>query len=343
MRMKVVITDFLNDDLAPELAVLEPIADVQALNAFSEEELVGRVEDADALMMYHELQLTRRTIARLQRCRLIIRCGVGYDNVDWAFAAQRGIPVANIPDYGTEEVADSAIGLMLALTRGFSRTNVHLRDRRGPWSADIPKPLHRLRDRTFGIVGLGRIGTAAALRAKVLGMDVRYYDPYKPSGYDKALGVTRVDRFDSLLEQAFVLSLHCPLTSETHHMVNDRAVRRMPASSFLVNTARGAVVQAEAVVAAIESGQLAGAAVDVLEQEPADDSNPLVAAWRDPRHPAHERVIVNPHIAFYCEEGLLEMRTKGARACRQALCDRPIPNVINGVLPVPDNLPESLA
>ncbi len=341
--MKVVITDFLNDDLAPELAVLEPIAEVQALNACHEDALIGRVEDADALMMYHELQLTRQTIARLQRCRLIIRCGVGYDNVDWAYAAQRGIPVANIPDYGTEEVADSAIGLTLALTRGFSRANVHLRDRRGPWSADIPKPLYRLRNRTFGIVGLGRIGTATALRAKSLGMQVWYYDPYKPSGYDKSLGLTRADRLEELLEQAWVLSLHCPLTSETRHLVNSRALDRLPPSSYLVNTARGGVVQAAAVVAAIESGQLAGAAIDVLEQEPADDANPLVAAWRDPRHPAHERVIINPHIAFYCEEGWLEMRTKGALACRRALCGQPIPNVINGVLPLPDGLPEALA
>jgi C-terminal binding protein len=336
MRMKVVITDFVNDDLNAESAILGELAEVTALNAASEDQLAGRVEDADALMVYHELELTRRTIERLQRCRLIVRCGVGYDNVDYAFAAQRGIPVANIPDYGTEEVADSAIGMCLALTRGFSFTNVYLRDRRGPWSHEAVMPLRRLRGRAFAIVGLGRIGTATAIRARALGMDVLFYDPYKPDGYDKALGIRRVERFEELLEQAFVLSLHCPLTPETRHMINAQSLARMPERSYLINTARGAVVEPACVVAAIESGRLAGAAIDVLEREPADDTNALVAAWRDPQHPAHLRVILGPHGAFYCEEGFDDMRTKGAWACRRALCGQPIPNIINGVLPLPD-------
>ena len=205
--------------LEPEKRILGDMADVMAFDALDEDELRGKIEDADAIMVYHNLGLTRKTIERLEHCKLIVRCGVGYDNVDHALCRERGIPVANVPDYGTEEVADSAIGLMMALTRGISRMNSLLRDGIGPWMYTQVVPLHRLRGRVFGIVGLGRIGTAAALRAKALGMDVVFYDPYKPTGYEKALGIRRVDDVDELFAQSHVLSLHCPLTDETHHLV----------------------------------------------------------------------------------------------------------------------------
>jgi D-3-phosphoglycerate dehydrogenase/C-terminal binding protein len=267
----------------------------------------------------------------LRRCKLIVRCGVGYDNVDWRFAQQQGIPVANVPDYGTEEVADSAIVMMLTLTRGITYYNTRLRAAIGPWSYTQAIPLYRLREREFAIVGLGRIGTAVAQRAKSLGMDVVFYDPYKPDGYEKALGLRRAKTLDELLVHAFALSLHCPLTTETRHLVNAKALAQMPMGSYLVNTARGGVVDPGAVVTAIESGRLAGAAIDVLENEPPAPDCPLIAAWRDPEHPAHDRVLINPHAAFYSEEGLLDMRVKGAQACRQALCGEPIRNLVNAV------------
>jgi D-3-phosphoglycerate dehydrogenase/C-terminal binding protein len=325
----VVVLDFITADLGPECRILDGVADVTALAAAREEETLGKVEDADALMLYHTMRLTRQTIERLARCRLIVRCGVGYDNVDHAFARQRGIDVANVPDYGTEEVADSAIGMMLALTRGIAFFNSRLRADPGPWSFMQVRPLHRLRGRVFAVVGLGRIGTAAAVRAQALGMDVAFYDPYKPDGYDKALGVRRVEHFNDLLAQAYVLSLHCPLTAETRHQVDAAALARMPQGSYVVNTSRGAVVDTAAVPAAIVSGRLAGAALDVLEHEPPAAGDPLLTAWRDPEHPAHHRVLLNPHAAFYSEEGLMDMRVKGAEACRRALEGLPVRNVVN--------------
>jgi D-3-phosphoglycerate dehydrogenase/C-terminal binding protein len=328
-RNKVVVTDFIADCLEPEKRILGDLAEVVAFDAYSEDDLVGRIEDADAIMLYHNMALTRKTIERLRDCKLIVRCGVGYDNVDHVFARQRGIAVANIPDYGSEEVADSAIGMTLALTRGIHQLNSLLRAGVGPWMYTQAVPLHRLRGRTFAIVGLGRIGTAVALRAKVLGMDVAFYDPYKPSGYDKSLGIRRLEDFGELLAQSFVLSLHCPLTDETFHLLNAQTIAKMPVGAYLVNTARGAVVDTTALPAAIASGHLAGAGIDVLEHEPPAADHPLLAAWRDPQHAAQHRLIVNPHSAFYCEEGLMDMRTKGSEACRRALSGRPIPNVVN--------------
>jgi len=326
---RVVITDFIDDDLAPERAGLDGLATVEALDGYGEDDLAGRIETADAIMMYHNLSLTRRTIERLDRCRLIVRCGAGIDNVDHAFARTRGITVANVPDYGTEEVADSAIAMMLALVRGVNLYNVRLRDRPDPWMYTVAGPIHRLRGRTFGVVGLGRIGTAAALRAKALGMEVAFYDPYKPDGYDKALGVRRCESARDLFAASHVLSLHSPLTEETRHLVNAESLAWLPRGAYLVNTARGGIVDTTALPDALASGQLAGAGIDVLVGEPPAADHPLLVAWRDPTHPAYERLIVNPHAAFYSVEGLLDMRTKGTNACRRALLEMPLRNVVN--------------
>ena len=328
-RFRVVVADFVTDALQPERDILGDIADIVALDANTEADLSGKIEDADAVMVYHNIAITKTTIANLKQCKLIVRCGVGFDNVDHVFARSRGIPVGNVPDYGTEEVADSAIGMALALARGINFFNRRLQREAGPWAYMQGSPILRLRGRVFGIIGLGRIGTAAAIRAKALGMDVAFYDQLKPDGHDKAMCIRRVEKLDDLLKQAFILSLHCPLTPETKHIVDARALSVMQNGTFLVNTARGGTVDASAIPPAIRSGKLAGAAIDVLAQEPPSNDHPLLVAWRDPNDPCHDRVILNPHSAFYSEEGLLDMRVKGAQACRRALLGEPLRNVVN--------------
>lgn len=328
-RHQVFITDFISNDLSIEREILGDIADVVGLNAKHESELLGKIDQADAVMMYHAIQMTSQVIERLKRCKLIVRCGVGVDNVDRVAARKHGIPVSNVPDYGTDEVADSAIGLLLSLTRGIHLLNSRLRRGEGSWSYLQAAPVHRLQGRTLGIVGLGRIGTAAALRGKALGMRVLFYDPYLPDGYDKAIGVERVESLAELLRQSFALTLHCPLTPETASLINDAAIAQMPRGSFLVNTSRGGVVEPTAVVKGLADGHLAGAGIDVLVQEPPDDDHPLLVAWRDPQHPAHDRLLLNPHSAFYSEEGLLDMRVKGSQSCRRALLGETLRNVVN--------------
>jgi len=180
----------------------------------------------------------------------------------------------------------------------------------------------------LGIVGLGRIGTATALRAKAIGMDVVFYDPLKPDGFDKALGIRRAENFADVLSQAKVLSLHCPLTPETFHLVNTKTLEQLAAGAYLINTARGAVVDTAAIPDALANGQLNGAAFDVLEQEPPVD-DPLVRAWKDPEHPAYHKILINPHAAFYCEQGLREIRVKSAQACMRAILGGEIRNVVN--------------
>jgi D-3-phosphoglycerate dehydrogenase/C-terminal binding protein len=326
---KVVITDFVTEPLDCERRVLGDVAEVIALDAKNERELAGRIEDADAVMMYHFLSLGAETIRRLRQCRLIVRCGVGVDNVDWAAARANGIPVANVPDYGTEDVADSAIGMLLTLARGIHFLNSRLRRNCGPWSYTQAAPVPRLRGRTIGIIGIGCIGTAVALRAKAFGLRVIFYDPYVLDGFEKSLGVERAATLGELLRRSHIVTLHCPLTPETRHIINRQTIHEIPRGGFVINTARGAVVNDEDLLDAVSDGHLAGAAIDVLEIEPPSPENPLVRAWRDPSHPAHDRIILNPHAAFYSEEGLEEMRIKGSTNCRRALLGEPLRNVVN--------------
>ena len=328
-RGKVMVADFINDGLEIEQSILGEVADITALDALNEDDLVNRIDDADAVMLYHCIHFSEKTINRLKHCKLIVRCGVGVDNVDRVAARARGIPVANVPDYGTEEVADSAIGLTLTLTRGIHFLNSRLQRGVYPWTYLQASPIHRLRGRVFGIIGLGRIGSAAALRAKALGMRVVFYDPFLPDGYDKAYGVERAETLEELLAQTHVLSLHCPLTEQTREIVNAKTLALLPKGSFLVNTARGGTVDPMAVVGALASGHLAGAGLDVLVDEPPVEPSELLIAWRDPNHPAHDRLILNPHSAFYSEEGLNDMRVKGSQACRRALEGLPLRNIVN--------------
>ena len=326
---RVVITDYITDPETVEAGILGELAEVIAANAARESELFGKVEQADALLVYHYLNVTEQTIDRLERCQVIVRCGVGYDNVDIQAARRRGIPVANVPDYGTEEVADSAIGLRLSLTRGIMLLDRRMREKRGAWTPTEAGSLRRLRNRVFGAIGFGRIGKAAALRAKALGMDVVFYDPYVPDGTDKSLGVRRVESLDELLAAAHVVSLHCLLSEETHQIINRRTLGRMQPDSYLVNTARGACVNLDDVLDALSGSHLAGVALDVLPQEPPDVDEALIRAWRDSSHVASDRLIVQPHAAFYSVEGLLDMRSKACQNVRRVLEGHPARNIVN--------------
>jgi C-terminal binding protein len=313
-KPKIIITDFINDNLEPEKALLDGRADIQALDALSESELQGRVEDADVLIVYHCLRVSQATIRQLKNCKLIVRAGVGIDNVDHQYAASKSIPMVNIPDYGSEDVADTAMSMLLSLMRGTHGLNSRLRADIGPWSFTQVQPLHRLRGCKLGIVGLGRIGTAMALRAKAFGMDVAFYDPYKADGYEKALGIRREENLATLLSSSDAVSLHCPLTPKTKHLINANTLSLMKQGAYLINTARGAVVDTSAIPRVLETGQLRGAGIDVLENEPPGKDDPIIKAWKNPGHPAHHQLIVNPHAAFYSEEGLMEIRRRSMKA-----------------------------
>jgi phosphoglycerate dehydrogenase-like enzyme len=321
--MNVLIADFLRD-ASIEGPVLDGVADVVVADARHESDLVPHLAEADAILLFHDIErMGDWTFAKAPRCRAVIRAGVGYNNVDLAAAGRRGIAVCNVPDYGTEEVADHAIMLLLAVARHLVIQDASMRA--GRWDYLTGRDTPRLRGRTLGIVGCGRIGSATALRAKGFGLDVVFYDPYAPSGLDKSLGIRREFRLEPLLEQSHFVSLHCYLDARSRHLINAQALSRMRRGSILINTARGPVVEQAALVEALESGHLLGAGLDVFEREPFDDDRL--------RH--HPRVILTPHSAFYSIEGFVELRTKAAEEARRILLGEPPRNLVNG--PVVEN------
>ena len=234
---------------------------------------------ADGLLVWHEVVIDRELIESLANCRIIVRAGVGFDHIDLAAAGAAGIPVCNTPDYGTSEVADHAIGMLLALRRGLAFYNERLHaapiDHFYPAGAPM---VARIRGSRLGLIGLGRIGTATALRAKAFGIDVLAYDPDLPRGQEIALGVSRTDRLEELLRTADAVSLHTPLNEHTRNIINADTLALMPAHAILINTARGALVDIDALYTALINDQLAGAALDVLPEEPPAADRPLIAA-----------------------------------------------------------------
>ena len=316
--MKVLIADFL-EDASIEAPVLEGLADVVVVNGHHESDLAPELADADAIILFHDIpRMTDATFAAAGQCQVVVRAGVGYNNVDLPAAGRRGIAVCNVPDYGTEEVADHAILLLLAVARFLRVQDESMRA--GAWDYLTGRETPRLRGKTLGLIGCGRIGSATAIRAKAFGLDVVFYDPNVPPGLEKALGIRREFRLEPLLEQSHFVSLHCYLDDRSTHLIDAASLSRMRAGSILINTARGPVVDQEALIAALESGHLMGAGIDVFEREPLDDD-------RLRRHP---RVVLTPHSAFYSVEGFVELRTKAAEEVRRVLLGEPPRNLVNG-------------
>lgn len=269
--------------------------------------------ECDAILVWHRMRITADVVGKLERCKLIIRVGVGFDNVDVSACKARGITVSNVPNYGTTEVADHGIALMLYLLRGLGTYEQRLKANPvGGFVAEDVPVVRRIRGATFGAIGMGRIGTALTRRAAALDMKPVYYDPYLPEGHELGLGMERVHSLDALLARADVVSLHTPLNEETRAMVNDAFLKAMRPDSVLINIARGGLVDLDAVERALRSNQLAAAGLDVLPKEPPSPEPPLVAAWRAGEPWLAGRFILTPHAAFYSEAGYIDMRTFSA-------------------------------
>jgi phosphoglycerate dehydrogenase-like enzyme len=266
--------------------------------------------DCDAVVVWHEMKVDKAFVSALRRCRIIVRAGVGFDHIDLAVTEEVGIPVCNTPDYGTSEVADHAIALILAFRRGIVSYHQNMvADPRGGFDYARAPLVRRLRGSVIGIVGLGRIGIATAIRAKAFGMRVVAYDPYAPRGLEIAVGVDRVENLEDLLALSDVVSLHCPLTDETRNMINATRLAQMKREAILINTARGALVDIAALLDALERDVIAGAGIDVLPVEPPETSDPLAKIYGDlTQKMVGDRLILTPHAAWSSPESVGDAR-----------------------------------
>ena len=331
MVLTVLEPEGLYPDTIPEQEILGPGVRMLQGNARTSladlpDALCAEVDGLMTLRMW----VPAEQIARFPKLKVIVRMGVGYDRVDRAAAAARGITVCNLPDYGTQEVAEFAVLLAVSLRRGLI---LYHDTQRGPspapWAVMPSTIVRRQEVQTFGILGLGRIGVAAALRAKAFGYRVVFYDPNQPNGWDRAVGIGRARSMEELLAQSDVLSIHCPLTRATRGLIGERELRLLPKGAVVINTARGPILDIDALERCLRDDHLAGAGLDVIPEEPPVEPIPgLLRAYRDQEAWLRGRVVITPHIAFHSPEAWRDIRIKSIETMRDVLVEGRRTNVI---------------
>lgn len=300
-NLLVAVTDTVFPNLEPTKQALSEVhAELKLAEATTPEAILAVAREADALLVCYA-KVPAQIIDQLKRCKIIARTGIGYDNVDIDAATRAGIIVTNVPEYCEDEVSDHAMALLLALIRKIPFANQ--RAHAGKWETAAVNPIHRLRGRVLGLVGFGKIPKLVAAKAQAFGLRVQTYDPYLTAETTAKFGVQLVSLAD-LLKTSDYISVHTPLTPETKNLFNADAFRQMKRGAFLVNTARGPLVDVEALVDALDAGQLAGAALDVLPQEPPVPGLRLLG---------RDDVILTPHTGFYSEESMVDLQTKAAQ------------------------------
>lgn len=309
-------------DCSVEMPILKDVATVAFCDAQSTSEIHEKVlNEAVGAMLYHHITLMREDLKKFKSLRVIVRLGTGIDNVDVKAAGEMGIAVCNVPGYGVEEVADTTLCLILNLyRRTYWLANMVREGKKimGPEGLrEASQGSARIRGDTLGIVGLGRAGTAVALRAKVFGFNVIFYDPYLPDGIEKSLGITRVYTLQDLLFQSDCVTLHCSLNEHNHHLINDYTIKQMRPGAFLVNTARGGLVDEHALASALKDGRIRACALDVHETEPFNFNTSKLGPLKD-----CPNVICTPHSAFYSDQSVTELREMAAGEIRRAVVGR---------------------
>jgi D-3-phosphoglycerate dehydrogenase len=315
-RFLVAVADSVFPNLDPAREVLSKIgAELRLAEKPTPEGIVQVARDADAVLVTYA-KITGEMLRQMPRCRIIARFGVGVDNVDIAAATDAGIVVTRVPDYCIDEVSDHTLALLLALVRKipFANSRAHA----GRWEMSAVVPIHRLRGRVLGLAGFGKIPQLVTPKAKAFGLRVVTYDPYVAQEVTTAADVERVD-FAELVKISDYISIHTPLMPETQGLFNADVFRKMKPTAYLINTARGPIVDEAALAHALDAGELAGAALDVLSQEP-PTASPLMG---------RDNVILTPHMSFYSEESLVELQTKAAEEVVRVLTGQPPRNPVN--------------
>jgi D-3-phosphoglycerate dehydrogenase / 2-oxoglutarate reductase len=310
-RPLIAVTDSPFPSLDPAKAALARIdPDLRVANSASAEDILAVGRDADAILVTYA-KLPGDLLRQLRRCKAIGRFGLGVDNIDIATATELGITVTYVPDYCMQEVSDHAMALLLALARKVPQSNALVQA--GRWDMPAVVPIHRLAGRVLGLVGFGNIPRALAPKAKAFGLRVVAHDPNVSQHALAAVGVESMS-FDRLLEISDFVSIHAPLLPVTRGLFNAEVFGKMKQGACLINTARGPLVDEDALIAALDSGRLAGAALDVVAVEPLPKQSRLIG---------RDNVVLTPHTGFYSVEALNELQTKCAADVARVLSGEP--------------------
>jgi D-3-phosphoglycerate dehydrogenase len=325
MSFRVLITDYAWPNLDIERAILDEVgAEIVVAPTGSAEEIIALAADVNAILACWK-QVPTAALDAAPRCCIVSRYGIGLDNIPVDHATQLGIVVTNVPDFCLDEVAEHTLALIMACGR---RIVPHVAaTRQGIWNQQLAPGMPRLRGQTLGLVGYGNIAQAVAQRARALGMEIIAYTPRLAPDALAPWGRATND-LNELLAVADYVSLHLPLTPATRGLIDADALRRMKPTAYLINTSRGAIVDENALLAALDQGQIAGAALDVMSSEPPAPDHPLLR---------HERVIATPHVAFYSEAAIVDLATKAARHVAQALRGEVPDRVVNPAVLTQEN------
>ena len=316
VETKVVVTDYVWESLDVERKILEGRASLVPLQTKKPEEFLMQAADCDALLNTYAGPITGDVIAKMPKCKIIARYGIGVDTIDLDAATAAGIIVTNNPSYCVEEVAEDAMALLLACARKVVFFDRLVRQMR--WEVTPGKPIFRVAGSTLGLVGFGNISRQVAIRAAAFGMRVLFVDPYIQQGQFSAPG-TKVE-FDELLRESDFVSLHPPLTPQTRKIMNDAAFSKMKPTAFLINCSRGPIVDSEALIRALDAKTIAGCALDTTDPEPLPNPHPL----RD-----RDNVIINPHAAWYSEQAMAGLQAGAPNEVRRVLSGEWPLNVVN--------------
>ncbi len=320
MNPKVVVTDYAFPDLSIEQAVLaETGCELTGRQCKTESDLLDLCKDADAVITQFA-RVNANVIAGMARAKVIVRYGIGVDNVDLEAARARGIPVCNVPDYCIDEVADHTLALILASTRQVVPHTNHLRS--GKWGlVGSLASLKALAQLTVGVIGFGRIGREVVRRLAAFKCAIKVFDPLVPAEEIRKCGLEPAS-FDEVLKAADLLTLHCPSTPQTRKMINRDSLAKLKPGAILINVGRGDLVDVPALTAALESGHLGAAALDVFDPEPIPADHPVLKM---------PNVLLTPHIASASPTAVHKLRTAAANLALRAVRGQPLPNIVNGV------------
>lgn len=310
--------------------ILNSIGKIICFNATKECDLPDEITNLDAVIVYNKITLTQITINKLLNCKVIVKAGVGYDNIDICAAGNIGIPVINVPDYGTNDVADHTFALFLSYVKKIGFYNNALQNNFVQyWKPGNGRKVHRLSELTFGIIGMGRIGTAVAMRAKAFGMNVVYYDPYLPDGYDKTYQVKEIKVLEQLVGNSNVISIHVPLNRNTEGMINYSLLQNAKYKPILINTARGKLINTEEIYLSLKENIIEAYLADVFESEPPSDNTELLLQFSGKDAIFRDRMIFTPHSASHTIESRKEMREKAAISVKMFIQENKIKNCVN--------------
>lgn len=306
----VIVADCDHQSIDIERDVLrEMCPDIPWLACKTEDEIIAQCADGEGIIIMYA-PMTRRVMQTLKHCKIIARYGVGVDSIDLRAAAELGIIVSNVPDYGTHEVSDHALGMMICLTRKIATASSLVKG--GQWDFRLLRPVHRHQVQTIGIVGVGRIGSAMAHKTHAMGMKVIAHDPFVAP--DKVPDYITLVSLEQLLRDSDVVSVHCPLSESTRNMLDEERLGLMKPSAYLINTARGSIVDEVALERMLAEKRLAGAAMDVLSREPGPATHPLFK---------YENFLCTPHMAWHSEESAQELKRKAAEEVQRVLRGAP--------------------